>query len=176
MSYSMNSLKTFPTHPEKALKRTTVIQKKNTFCTRFLLAHPLPTSKSPQSINLSQLKTNSLIAENEAPPHPSTYPMIPWVNPARPSEFHKPNSGGSSVAAFSLNSNLQSLQKAMETSATCIACTLEDMQNLTEVVSTFLLTKLCMIYGLQIPAKVVTNGTTRNPDVSFLWGCPWVAS
>lgn len=56
----------------------------------------------------------------------------------------------------------------METSAMCIASTVGDTQNLTEVVSTFLLTKLCMIYGLQVPAKVMTNETTRNPDVSFL--------
>lgn len=90
------------------------------------------------------------------------------MNPGSPSEFHQPDSGGSSVAAFSLSSNLQSLQKAMEMSATCIASTVGDTQNLTEVVSTFLLTKLYMIYGPQVPAKVMTNETTRNPDVSFL--------
>lgn len=94
--------------------------------------------------------------------------MILWVNPARSREFHKLSFGGSSVAAFFLNGNLQNLQKAMEMSAMCIACTLGDMQKPTEDVSTFLLTKLCMIYGLQVPAKVMMNRTTRNPDVFFL--------
>lgn len=76
------------------------------------------------------------------------------------------------MTQFFLNSNLQSLKKAMETSATCIASTLGNMQKLTEVVSMFLLTKLSMKNGLQVPAKAMTNETTRNLDVSFLKGCP----
>lgn len=170
-SYLMNSLKA--SRYKKALTHTQQSSKwKIPFAPDFFWLHPLPTTgKPPQSINLSQLKTNALTAVKMKHPLPSTS----WVNPASPSEFHKPNSGGSWVA-FSLNSNLQSLQKVMETSAVCIASTMGDMQNLTEVVSTFLLTKLCMIYGLQVPAKVMTNGTTSNPDVSFLWGCLWAAS
>lgn len=102
--------------------------------------------------------------------HP--HPRHPFINPTTSSGFHKANFGGSSVTQFSLNSNLQSLQKAMETSTTCIASTLGDMQKLIEVVNMFLLTKLGMIYGPQVPAKVMTNETTRNLDVSFLRGCP----
>lgn len=64
----------------------------------------------------------------------------------------------------------------METPATCIASTLGNMQKLTDVVNMSLLTKLSMIYGLQVPAKAMANETTRNLDVSFLKGCLWAAS
>lgn len=178
MSYSMNSLKASRYKKTLTLIHTHQSSKwKIPFALDCFWLHPLPTtSKPPQSINHSQLKTNSLTAVKTKLPHPNTHPRRSWVNPGSPREFRQPDSGGSSVAAFSLSSNLQSLQKAMETSAMCIASTVGDTQNLTEVVSTFLLTKLCMIYGLQVPAKVMTNETTRNPDVSFLWGCPWAAS
>lgn len=119
-------------------------------------------------------------AENKFPDSRkcNTPTTVPRVIPHKSCHIqcHKPSVGGSAVALVFLNSNLQSLQKAMETSATCMASTLGDMQSLPEVDSTFLLTKLSMIYGLQVLAKVKTNGTTRNPDVSFHRRCPWAAS
>lgn len=146
---------------------------KNIFYIRFHLACSLhsTSNKSRRWINFPWLKTNSLIEKMKHP-----HPRNPFINPTTSSGFHKANFGGSSVTQFSLNSNLQSLQKAMETSTTCIASTLGDMQKLIEVVNMFLLTKLGMIYGPQVPAKVMTNETTRNLDVSFLRGCPWAAS
>lgn len=153
----------------------TVIQRKP-FALGFiwLISSLLQANHLNQCFFFLQLKTNFLIAENATPP--PQYPVLSHTNPATSSGFHKPSVGGSAVALVFLNSNLQSLQKAMETSATCMASTLGDMQSLPEVDSTFLLTKLSMIYGLQVLAKVKTNGTTRNPDVSFHRRCPWAAS
>lgn len=148
----------------KALKSTTLNQKiPSTLDFIWLIPSILQSNKSHRWINIPRLKTNSLIEKTRHP-----HPRYSFINPATSSGFYKAHFGGSSVAQFPCNRNLQSLQKDMETPATCIASTLGNMQKLTDVVSMSLLTKLSMIYGLQVPAKAMANETTRNLDVSFL--------
>lgn len=83
---------------------------KNIFYIRFHLACSLhsTSNKSRRWINFPWLKTNSLIEKMKHP-----HPRNPFINPTTSSGFHKANFGGSSVTQFSLNSNLQSLQKAI---------------------------------------------------------------
>lgn len=141
----------------KALNPTTVIQKKNTFCTRSLLAQfPLFYNKPPQLINLSQLKINFLTAGSEAL-HPSTPPVyFGWTLPEP--EFHMSGSGGSSVAAFPLKSKCKACRnlRALPVPRGCaeppwgcqyIFCWLS--------------------YGLWAPASIITNGATKHPNSPF---------